>query len=181
MRLSSRYHQHHRSLFLPLVGPYGHRYVQMSPHSYSEPSDFSPTLVICTPLCKNVYRNGPHFIASRKHKYGLGTFGLPQHHLLFIALQLSAAPLLLSMITHKKNKSAHPGIPDMTPSQLSSASLSCTSNTRRSSGTSTKKPTKDQQIAALKDELRAVRELISSVSPLYLTIHVTTRSPPFIL
>ena len=65
------------------------------------------------------------------------------------------------MNTRKKNKSRHPGIPDMTPSQLASAGLSRVQNTRRASA---KKPTKDQQIATLQDELRAVRELISNVS-----------------
>lgn len=60
------------------------------------------------------------------------------------------------MNTRKKNKSAHPGIPDMTPSQLASAGL----NMSRSSN---KKPTKNQEISALKDELRAVRELVSSM------------------
>ena len=65
------------------------------------------------------------------------------------------------MNTRRKNKAAHPGIPDMTPSQLSSAGLSRTSNTRRPSN---KKLTKDQQIAALRDELRAAQELISSVT-----------------
>lgn len=73
MQLSSRHYQHRQSLVLPLVEPYGHQYVQMSPHSCSEPSDFSPTSVIHAPLCKNVYRNGPRFI-FRKHIYGLGMF-----------------------------------------------------------------------------------------------------------
>ena len=88
--------------------------------------------------------------------------GFPQYRLLFIALQLSATLSLLSMNTRRKNKSAHPGIPDMTPSQLLLAGLSRTVNTRRLPG---KKPTKDQQIAALKEELRAAQELMSSVSP----------------
>ena len=107
----------------------------------------------------------------------------PSYHpqLLSIAHQLSATPSPPSMKTRKKNQTAHPGIPDMTPSQLLSAGLSRTSNTRRSSNTSSrssntssrssstssKKLTKDQQIAALNDELRAIRELISSVSWLY--------------
>jgi len=64
------------------------------------------------------------------------------------------------MITRKKNKSAHPGIPDMTPSQRASAGLSHARGVRRSSN---KKQTKDQQISALKDEAQELRELISSV------------------
>ena len=44
-----------------------------------------------------------------------------------------------------------------------SAGLSCTTNTRRPS---TKKLTKDQQIAALKDELRTAQEVISTVGQL---------------
>ena len=60
------------------------------------------------------------------------------------------------MVNRQKNKSAHPGIPDMTPSQLASAGLPvvrCTSK---------KKLTKDQQIAALQKELREAQELIAS-------------------
>jgi len=84
---------------------------------------------------------------------------LPHSHLLFIAFQLSATPLMPST-TCKKNKAAHPGIPDMTPSQLSSAGLTRTPNARRPP---TKKLTRVQQIEALEEELRATRELISSV------------------
>lgn len=65
------------------------------------------------------------------------------------------------MNTRVKNKSAHPGVPDMSASQLSAAGLSRTSGKR--------KMTKDQQIMALKDELRAAKEAISSVSPPSLT------------
>lgn len=83
----------------------------------------------------------------------------PQYHLFLISLVLSAIPLMPN--TRKKNQSAHPGLPDMTPSQLSSAGLSRGSTTRRPLN---KKLTKDQQIAALKDELRAVQEHMSSVS-----------------
>ena len=78
------------------------------------------------------------------------------------------------MITRKKNKAAHPGIPDMTPSQLTSAGLSRAPNTRRPSNTSSKKQTKDQQIAALKDEIRDLRELILSVSQIQLVYHATS-------
>ena len=82
----------------------------------------------------------------------------PHHHLLFIAIPLSVTRF---MNTRKKNRSAHPGIPDMTPSQLRSAGVSHTPKPRRPS---TRKPTKDQQIAALQDELRAAQELIQNVS-----------------
>ena len=85
---------------------------------------------------------------------------LPQCYLLFIVLQLSDTPSTLTMNTRKKNKSAHPGIPDMTPLQLSSAGLSRASTVRRPAK---KKLTKDQQIAALEDELRSTRELILTV------------------
>jgi hypothetical protein len=77
---------------------------------------------------------------------------LPQHHLLFIDISLSATPF---MNTRRKNKLAHPGRPDMTPSQLSSAGLPV----RRRP----KKLTKDQQIAALKDELRAAQEQVRNL------------------
>lgn len=85
---------------------------------------------------------------------------LPQHPLIFIVLALSVTLSIPPMNTRQKNKSAHPGIPDMTASQLALAGLPHTTNKRRSSN---KKPTKDQQITALQDELRAIRELISSV------------------
>jgi len=49
----------------------------------------------------------------------------------------------------------------MTPSQLSSAGLSRGPIARRPPN---KKLTKDQQIAALRDELRASQEIISSVT-----------------
>lgn len=88
---------------------------------------------------------------------------LPQHsfHLLFNTFSLSVTPSTPSMNTCRKNKSAHPGIPDMTPSQLASAGLSRARNAGRPSN---KKPTKDQQIATLRNELRAAQELISSVT-----------------
>ena len=64
------------------------------------------------------------------------------------------------MVTRKKNQSTHPGVPDMTQLQLASAGLSHAQNVPRSSK---KKPTKDQQIAALKKELRAAQELMLDV------------------
>ena len=99
--------------------------------------------------------------------------GILPHRLLFIALQLSVIPLKFSMITRRKNKSAHPGTPDMTPLQLLSAGLSHTPKSRRPSA---KKLTKDQQIAALRDELRTAQELMSKaqVNPLTLAHHITT-------
>ena len=84
--------------------------------------------------------------------------GLPPHRLLFITIQPSATPLIFSMNTRRKNRSAHPGVPDMTPLQLLSAGLSHTPNARRP-----KKLTKDQQIAALRDELRTAQEIMSTV------------------
>ena len=70
---------------------------------------------------------------------------------------------------------SHPGLPDMTPSQLSSAGLSRTPAPRR------KKATKDQQITALQDELRSIRELLSKVSCVTLSISISTLTNPFIL
>ena len=67
------------------------------------------------------------------------------------------------MVTRKKNQSTHPGIPDMTPSQLASAGLFHVPGARLPSQ---KKPTKDQQIAALKAELYAAQQsLFSGVTP----------------
>lgn len=106
-----------------------------------------------------------HVSSHRGHINTFQDFSYRLNNLLFIIIiSLSAS---LSMNTRKKNKSKHPGVPDMTPSQLLSAGLSSTLATRR------KKPTKDQQIAALKDELRAVRELISNVSNSFYLIYIT--------
>ncbi|KAF9778111.1 hypothetical protein BJ322DRAFT_1025213 [Thelephora terrestris] len=56
------------------------------------------------------------------------------------------------MNTRKKNKSARPGIPDMSPSMLALAGLLKVRQPAK------KKLTKDQTIAALRDELRAAQE-----------------------
>ena len=69
----------------------------------------------------------------------------------------SLSPILF-MDTRRKNKSAHPGVPDMTRSQLSSAGLPHPPAPHH------KKATKDQQIATLQDELGSIRELLSNVS-----------------
>ena len=50
--------------------------------------------------------------------------------------------------TRPKNKSSHPGAPDMTPSQRTLAGIAPPKK---------KQPSKDQQIAALKDELHAAQ------------------------
>jgi len=60
------------------------------------------------------------------------------------------------MNTRAKNKSAHPAAPIMTPAQLSAAGISQPKRPR-------KKQTKDQQIAALKEDLRATQELLQTV------------------
>ena len=61
----------------------------------------------------------------------------------------------------------------MTPLQLLSAGLSHVPKSHRPSA---KKLTKDQQIAALRDELRTTQELMSKaqVNPLTLAHHITT-------
>lgn len=100
-----------------------------------------------------------HVPLRRVHKYKPGFPSVPQHylvHILSIALQLLAIPSMSSMNTRKKNQSAHPGIPDMTPSQRASAGL--TKNTTRK-----KKPTPTQRIAALEEELQAAQDIISRV------------------
>ena len=112
-----------------------------------------------------------HVSSHQAYKYSPVSSGLLRYPLIFICLQLPAIPFTVSMITRKKNKSARPGIPDMTPSQLASAGLSHIRSSRRPSN---KKPTKDQQIEALKSELRAARELISSVIFLYRYLRLTS-------
>ena len=80
---------------------------------------------------------------------------------LSIHLLLSAVLSMPSVTTRQKNKTSHPGAPDMTPSQLASAGIACTKNSKKA-------PSKDQQIAALKEELRAAQEAISNVSRVFL-------------
>jgi len=64
------------------------------------------------------------------------------------------------MVTRKKNKSAHPGVPDMTQSQLAASGLFDAPNARAPPRRG--RQTKTQEIAALKEELRAAREQIHS-------------------
>ena len=100
-------------------------------------------------------------------------FSSPSQHLpiriLIIALPPSpSATPSVSMNTRKKNKSAHPGIPDMTPSQLASAGLPLVKPTRPKP--TLKKPSvKDQKIADLEEELRTAQAIIviffSSIDP----------------
>jgi len=106
-----------------------------------------------------------HVPFYQTHKYGPVFSGLPRYCLIFIALPLSAVLSTPSMVTRKKNKSAHPGLPDMTPSQRASAGLSRAQGARSSN----KKLTKDQQISALNDEVQELRELILSVC--YFSLH----------
>lgn len=66
------------------------------------------------------------------------------------------SPSMAPLTTRSKNKTTHPGAPDMTPSQRSSAGLP-----------PAKKPAKLSQakeLAALKAELRAAQEIILNVS-----------------
>jgi len=77
----------------------------------------------------------------------------PSSHLLFLSY-----PHLLSMKTCAKNKSKHPAAPVMTPAQLAAAGISQPQKCPR------RKQTKDQQIAALEEDLRTTRELLQAVS-----------------
>lgn len=99
-------------------------------------------------------------------KYSLLFPNLPWYPLVFIPPSVVLLPSIPAppMNTRKKNKSAHPGIPDMTPYQLASAQLASADFPRPGTARRTsKKLTKDQQIAALKDELRATKELVLNV------------------
>lgn len=69
--------------------------------------------------------------------------------------------------TRRKNKSAHPGIPDMSPAQLLSAGLSRASTAPRPP----KKLTKPQEIAALKAEIQSLKELIAMVATSLLCLY----------
>ena len=132
----------------------------MSPHLYAGCQLSSSTLKICsTGMTRSAEMD--HVPSCREHINITQALLCYPNLLLFIFVSLSVTP---SMNTRKKNKSKHPGIPDMTPSQLSSAGLSHAPATRR------RGPTKDQQITALKDELRDLRELISNVTRFTLSL-----------
>jgi hypothetical protein len=132
-------------------------YVWVSPHPHTEHQMFSGTPKT-HPTAMTTSTDMDHVSSHREHINIIQAFLCYPSNLLFIVISLSATPF---MNTRKKNKSKHPGIPDMTPSQLSSSGLS-----RVPPANSKKGPTKDQQIAALKDQLKSLRELISNVSRL---------------
>jgi hypothetical protein len=130
-------------------------HVWTSPHPHADHQIFSGTLKICS-TGMTMSADTDHVLSCREHINTIQAFLCCPSNFLSIIVSLSAT---LFMNTRKKNKSTHPGVPDMTPSQLSSSGLS-----RIPAARSKKGPTKDQQIAALKDELKTLRELISSVS-----------------
>ena len=92
---------------------------------------------------------------------------LPQCRPISIHLPLPTTPPMAPPSTRSKNKTSHPGAPDMTPSQLASAGLP--------------RPTKPaklsmaKEIAALKAELRAAQEVIYVCGPtLYFSYLIIT-------
>ena len=66
------------------------------------------------------------------------------------------------MKTRLKNQSAHPAAPVMTPAQLKAAGIA-----KPQTKQSQKKPTKDQQIAALKEDIRAMHDLLQVVCTMF--------------
>jgi len=76
------------------------------------------------------------------------------------------------MKTRTKNQTAHPAVPVMTPAQLSAAGISQSQPKRP------KKQTKDQQIAALKEDLHAAQKMLQVVvAPLPLLPRLLMISP----
>lgn len=127
--------------------------------------------------------------SHRIHKCCTGTlcttsvFSLSRPHIFIfvsIALSPSVAPLTPSMMTRKKNKSAHPGVPDMTPAQLASANLP---RTRTARCLPKKRATKDQQKTAFLDNgLQATQVRLSNAMCIVIfrvfTLLLTSRFPP---
>jgi hypothetical protein len=148
-------------LLSPLVGLSDSRYVRAFLCSCAQPSPSDHTLAFasCTSKHGHDHRHGPRSVAFRGYKDGSGMFQLPQSHILFVTPLPSATLFIHPMVTRGKNKSAHPGIPDMSPAQLLAAGLSHASSTPRRP----KQPTKAQEIAALKEELRSIKELVALV------------------
>ena len=111
--------------------------------------------------CDKTCQNGPHSTVLRVYIYrpGKSPHVVSTFSLIYHSHTSQAAPFIVPpMNTRKKNKSAHPGVPDMTRSQLASTGLS------RRCHQPAKKKTKDQQIAALQEELRITREYLASTN-----------------
>lgn len=164
-------------------------HVLLPPRQVSLSASTSSHLRTCTTrrLCIRIPRTRRRFpstemdhVASHQvDKYDPNFSSSLQHrliHILFIALPLSATPSASMVGTRGKNKSAHPGIPDMTPSQLASAGLPPAKTTRRAPNKlrpGKKLSVKDQQIADLQEELRVAQETIVIFSPLYRSTMLT--------
>lgn len=96
----------------------------------------------------------------QQHPHHLPTFPYIYRHLQSLFSWIHSPTTTLthsSMNTHPKNKSAHPARPIMTPAQLSAAGIPLPKSKRP------KKQTKDQQIAALREDLRLVQEMARTV------------------
>lgn len=140
-----------------LVEPSDNRHVQLSSQSST---DFY-VYVIWAIWRGDSHRNGPHFAFFLGYKYCPGMFHfVSAYHSIYRLFQLSVPPSTVSMNTRKKNKNAHPGAPDMTASQLRAAGVKNGTTPHRS-----KKMTKDQEIAALKHEVRMAQEAVLKVRP----------------
>ena len=127
----------------------------MSPQSYAGHHRLEQTTRIRTKSRQHHPPKRTTFYYTRRINIAHRLTQFPQPHPIFITFLLSATRLAVPMAnTRKKNKSVHPGAPDMTPSRLAAAGLSHLSKTRRPP----KQLTKDQRIAALEEELRIARE-----------------------
>lgn len=140
-----------------LVGLPSFSYVLMSPFFYSDSHIFDQTKTICTPSQRRCHPKWTAFPRPEDINTAQPCPQLPQYPLIFIYLLLSVALLKPPMNTRRKNKTKHPGAPDMTPSQLASAGLPHTPRMRRPLS---KKKTKDQQLAAMREEMLAKDEEI---------------------
>jgi hypothetical protein len=86
------------------------------------------------------------------------TFPTIYHQLSLLSFTFPFPSLLApsEMTTRRKNKLAHPAACVMTPAQLTAAGIPQPKRKQ-------KRPTKDQRIAALEEDLRATRELLQTV------------------
>ena len=92
--------------------------------------------------------SGPSTVVNIPHYLSLSSASL------FALFFLPTQP---PMKTRAKNASKHPAAPDMTPAQLAAAGIPQPKRPQ-------KKPTKDQRIATLEEDLRMARELLQMVS-----------------
>lgn len=126
----------------------------------------TPEAIHCRTWCSIVTTTTAemgHVPLHQAYKYSPGISSISSvSSLSYLSHSQSAIPSVSSMPkTRTKNQSAHPGVPDMTPSQLALAGLSRAQNTPQPK--KKKGLTGAKKIKALEEELRIAQEIIARV------------------